>query len=233
MDPELVAQQAEVESAARALAARLGVGTADTLPPRPLTGSGERQPARLAAEPRPSRNIEYVDQTPRRPRRNELEIAAEDELGHHWVTVLSIERPVPRRFGDNRGMLPIWVEAHADWRHSGRSFDLQQPAEAMRAIRLAVLGVRSDEHARRLKAALDEALMGREADHESDPLRSRFRNGIDLGDIDAWWTPLLMDALLRCETAAASFEVFGRADHERIVAARVQETVRRQLEGRR
>ncbi|HRD77966.1 MAG TPA: hypothetical protein PK264_18840, partial [Hyphomicrobiaceae bacterium] len=86
------------------------------------------------------------------PRRTVMEIEAEAGLGHHWVTLLSIERPVPRHFGDNHGMLPIWVEANADWRQAGLVFDRQQPA--MRAVRLAVIGVPSAEHASRLKAAL-------------------------------------------------------------------------------
>lgn len=176
---------------------------------------------------------EYVDETPRRPRRSELEIQAEDELEHHWVAVLSIERPVPRHFGDNLGMLPIWVEANADWRQSGRSFDLQQAAVSMRAIRLAVLGVRSDEHARRLKQQLDEALVGRAADLDADPLRHRFRNGVEFGELEAWWMPLLADVLIRCELAAVDFEVFNRADHERMVAERVAMIVRLKKEGRR
>jgi len=187
-----------------------------------------------APRDRPAVNkTEYVDETPRRPRRSEIEIQAEDELEHHWVAVLSIERPVPRHFGDNRGMLPIWVEANADWRQSGRSFDLQQAATSMRATRLAVLGVRSDAHARRLKQQLDEALVGRAADLDADPLRHRFRNGVEFGDLEAWWTPLLADVLIRCELAAVDFEVFNRADHERMVAERVQTIIRLKKEGRR
>lgn len=246
MDPELVKLQREAE--AQAFAARLGMtsgqrasgATAVRPPPRTPIGAGARQPPRGAVRadgsaetPQPSRQAEYVDDTPRRPRRSEIEIEAEGELDHHWVTVVSIERPVPRHFGDNRGMLPIWVEAHADWRQSGRTFDQQQPSEAMRAIRLAVLGCRSDAHARRLKAALDEALVGRASDLDADPLRLRFRNGIDFGDLDGWWTPLLLDVLLRCEAAATDFEVFNRADHERMVAERVALKVRLQKEGRR
>lgn len=236
MDPELVEQQRAAE--AQALAARLGMTTADRLPPHPVVfrqGSSMGKTA-VPSAGQPSvgqRAPEYVDETPRRQRRSEIEIEAEDELAHHWVTVVSIERPVPRHFGDNRGMLPIWVEAHADWRQSGRTFDQQQPATAMRAVRLAVLGVRSDAHARRLKAALDEALLGRAADLEADPLRLRFRNGVDFGDLDGWWTPLLLDVLLRCEAAATDFEVFNRADHERMVAARAALKVRLTKEGRR
>lgn len=185
----------------KALAARFGMTTADTLPPKP--------------KPR----IEYVDETPRRQRRCEDEIRAEAELDHHFVTLLSVERPTPRFFGDNRGMLPVWVEANADWRQAGAIFDRQQPA--LRAIRLSVMALRSNAHAARLKAAIDEALHGREQGHDSEPLRHRFSNAVDFGDLDVWWTPLLQDALMRCELAATDFEIFSRADHERMVAERV------------
>jgi hypothetical protein len=238
MDPALVEQQAQAEAAdtaARALAARLGMTTADTLPAREVVfrkGSAMGKTDSILQEVPPSRAPEYVDETPKRARRGALEIEAEDELDHHWVTLLSIERPVPRHWGDNHGMLPIWVESNADWRQAGRAFDLQQPAAATRAVRLAVLGVRSAAHAGRLKAALDEALVGRATAGEADTLRHRFRNGVDLGDIDVWWTPLLQDALIECELAAAGFEVFTRAEHDGMVAARVAAKLRRHREGR-
>lgn len=182
---------------------------------------------------RPARRPEYVDETPRRPRRSPLEIEVEDRLAHHWVTVLSIEHPVPRHRLDNRGMLPIWVEANADWRQSGRAFDLQQPSHTMRPIRLAVLGVRSDAHARRLKAELDEALAGRTEEADSDVLRHRFANAVDFGELDTWWFPLLADVLMRCEMSATSFEVFTRADHDAMVSQAVAKAVRDMQEGRR
>lgn len=185
----------------QALAAQYGLATADTLPPR-------------AAPPRP---VEYVDATPRRPRRSDVEARAEADIGAHWVSLLSIERPLPRAWGDNHGVLPIWVESNADWRQSGVKFDQQQPIA--RAVRLAVVGVPSAEHAARLKAAIDEALTGRA--EGADPLRHRFRNGVDFGDLDVWWTPLLTDALIACELAAADFTVFTRAEHEAMVAKRV------------
>lgn len=168
--------------------------------------------------------LEYVDATPRRQRRSEAEIAAEELLGHAWVSVLSIERPVPRHWGDNRGMLPIWVEANADWRQSGVAFDRQQPA--LRAVRLAVLGVQSGAHATRLKTALDEALHGREQALDADPLRHRFRNGVGMGDFEVWWVPLFSDAIDRCLEMSTSFEVFGREDHERMLAAELSRRAR-------
>ena len=177
--------------------------------------------------------VEYVDETPKRPRRTNAEIEAEDEIDMHWVTVLSIERPVPRHYGDNHGMLPIWVEANADWRQSGTVFDRQQPAGSMRAVRLAVLGVASDKHAASLKAELDKALHGLESDDDADPLRHRFRNGVDFGDLEVWWTPLLADALMQCEILIRGFEVYTRADHEAMVARLVARGIRRTGEGRR
>jgi len=177
---------------------------------------------------------EYVDQTPRRARRSDVERQAEDELGHVFVTLLSVERPAPRFFGDNLGMLPVWVEVNADWRQAGAVFDRNQPA--LRAVRLAVLAVPSDDHGRRLKRALDEALHGRQDAADNEALRhaQRFTNGVDWAsaDLDTWWTPLLADAMAQCERAAREFEVFGREDHERRVAARAQSILDRQMQGR-
>jgi len=199
--------------------------------PRRAAGSPQgSRPAQTQNHPR-----EYVDETPRRPRRTDLERQAEDELGHVFVTLLSVERPAPRYFGDNRGMLPVWVEVNADWRQSGAVFDRNQPA--LRAVRLAVHGVPSDEHGRRLKRHLDEALHGQQEAAENDALRhgQRFSNGVDWAsadDLDTWWTPLLADAVMQCELAAREFEVFGRAEHEARVAARAKLILERQVSGR-
>lgn len=168
---------------------------------------------------------EYVDETPRRPRRTKHESAAEDALGHHFVSVISYEHPVPRNFHDNRGVLPMHVEVNADWRQSGLVFDRQQPV--YRAVRLEVLGVRSKEAANRLKAALDEALNGRETHEESPGLRHRFRNTVDFGRFEAWWGPLLYGALVACSGGVTPVEVFSRADHEALVAARVARVMAR------
>lgn len=175
---------------------------------------------------------EYIDATPRRPRRSDFEIEAEDELGHHWVTVLSIEKPMPRAFGDNHGMLPIWVESNADWRRSGVAFDQHQPAA--RTVRLAVIGCPSIEHAGLLKARLDEALHGQETATEADALRHehRYRNGVDFGSLEEWWTPMLSDVLMRCELAVAGFETFTRAEHDAKVAALARRKEQQALTGR-
>lgn len=202
-----------------------------------------RQPApthdsRLTTPAGAPRAPEYVDETPKRPRRTEDEIAAERAIGAHWVTLLSIERPVPRHFGDNRGMLPLWIESNSEWRQSGLIFDRQQPS--WRAIRLTVMGVPSDEHAMRLKQQLDEALHGRETAADADPLRHRFRNAVDFGGSDAsalatldvWWTPLLADAVMACELMARDFEIFTRAEHEAMVTKRAMAIAAARMRGR-
>lgn len=188
--------------------------------------AGGRLPAGQSPAP-----LEHVDSTPRRARRTEIEIEAEAALGHHWVTLLGLDRPQPRHFGDNLGMLPVWVEANVDWRQAGAVVDRHQPAR--RVVRLAVLGVSSEAHALRLKAALDEALHGREEESGAPALRHRFRNAIDLGDLETWWTPLLQDALITCSLAAAGFDVFTRAEHDAAVARWVAGQVRRRREARR
>lgn len=154
---------------------------------------------------------EYVDETPPRPRRTDVERDAEQSLGFHWVTLLSVDRSRPRSWHDNRGELPIWVEANADWRESGEKFDQQQPT--VRAIRLEVMGVRTRVHAARLKEEIEEALCGRNAER----MRGRFRDGGDLGAIDEWWGPFLADVLSRCDRHFVDFEVYSRAEHESLI----------------
>lgn len=234
MDPELVLQQFEQQ---------YGITTADKLPGRYGnqsastsdigTGSHTTLDANTSSRSvgqgsvEPETNLEYVDQTPKRPRRTKEQKDAEDELAHHWVTVLSIDGPAPRHFGDNTGMLPIWVEKNADWRQSGAQFHRQQTA--LRAVRLTVLGCHTDKHAARLKASLDEALHGRQQADGSEALlnHNRFRNGVDFGNFDAWWGPVLQDALVNCQVMSRGFEVFGRTDHDRMVAERARQIMDR------
>jgi len=213
-------------TSARAIAAEFGVTTADEMPPRPrardVADDGPQISAPVADEPddiqtalRAPVRLEYVDETPNRPRRNDVERAAEDGLGFHWVTVLSVDRSRPRAWGDNRGELPIWVEANADWRESGEKFDQQQPS--VRAIRLRVLGVRSRARALRLKDEIEEALCGRNAER----MRWRFRDGIDLGGIDEWWGPFIQDVAMRCELQDTAFEIYTREEHEGLIRSAV------------
>jgi len=204
MDPELLTLQR--------LAEENGLKTADKVappPPKPREhGTGNPE-------------FEYVDQTPKRPRRSDDERQAEDELDHHWVGLIALERPAPRYFGDNRGCWPLHVERQADWRRLGSTYDHQQPAT--RAVRLAVIGVNSKAGAERLKTALDEALTGRQEKTDGDELRFRFRNGVDFGPFEVWWTPLMQDALMQCEMLSGRFEVFTREEHERMVKAKARE----------
>lgn len=218
----------EIETGGRGSSGRLGVAALVQVTPAPAGAVGfpATEPSSPAGElPAP----EYVDQTTRRPRRTDLEIEAEAALGHHWVTLLGVERPCPRFFGDNLGMLPVWVESNADWRQAGRAFDLQQAAA--RAVRLAVLGVPSEAHAVRLKKALDEALHGRADESGAPELRHRFKNAVDLGGIDEWWPPLLEDAVMTCLLGSTSFETFGRDEHERMVQQRVAALARARARG--
>lgn len=187
------------------LARTYGLAVASDLPPR------QARPTR----PDPVRS-EYVDETPKRTRRTPQEMAAEEELGWHWVTVLTTATPILRAPGDNLGTLPLWIESNSDWRQSGVAFDRQQPMH--RAIRLMVIGVRSAAHAAMLKGHLDEAIHGRELEVGATELRHRFRNAAEFGAPADWLTPVLADALIRCELQATSFELFTRSEHDRAVS---------------
>ena len=186
--------------------------------------------------------MEYVDETPKRPRRTKDEIEAEDGLEHVWVTLMAIDRPLPRSFGDNHGALPVWVEANKDWRQSGVIFDANQ--WDARAIRLMVMGVRNEVDQAALKRTLDVMLHGQAEAHGADPLRHRFRNLVDVvgltpgglvdpAGLDAWWTPLLADAVARCELVSREFEIFSRAQHEDMVRKGLQRLEMDRQRGRR
>ena len=166
-------------------------------------------------------DFEFVDETPRRPRRSDDEVEAEKQLGHHWVVLVALERPAPRHFGDNRGYWPVHVERVSDWRRSGVVYDNQQASQ--RAVRLAVIGVNSKANAECLKSEIDEALCGREKLIDADPLRHRFRNAIEFGEIEGWWAPIMTDVLMRCEILQSNFEVFSRDYHDQLVRRRAQE----------
>lgn len=219
----------------------LGRGLETMAPARPRPGA----PAPTHDSPpttHPCPALEYVDETPKRPRRTNDEIAVEDGLEHVWVTLMSIDRPLPRRFGDNHGALPVWVEANKDWRQSGVIFDANQ--WDARAIRLMVMGVRNEVDQKELKRVLDEALHGRAEAKGADPLRHRFRNLVDVvgltpgglvdpAGLDAWWTPILADAVARCELVSREFEIFSRADHAEMVRKGLQRLEMDRQRGRR
>lgn len=201
--------------------------------PKTVAAAGERIIASIASDRsrhgRPNapagalhqQNLEYVDETPRRPRRSAEQKSAEDALDHHWVSLIGWEKPLPGHFGDNRGVWPVHVEVNGDWRQSGVVFDRQQPH--VRAARFDVIGVGSREGAYALKTALDEALAGRETETGADPLRHRSRDVAGFGDFLDWWGPVLLDAISRATGGGVTgIEMFSRAEHEAMVAARVQ-----------
>ncbi len=208
MDPELSRRQE--------LAERHGLTVASEIAP---------PPPRPEPDPHESVDFEFVDETPRRPRRTADEVEAERQLDHHWVVLVALERPAPRHFGDNRGHWPVHVERVSDWRRAGVVYDNQQAAQ--RAVRLAVIGVNSKAGADRLKAEIDEALCGRESQVDADPLRHRFRNAMDFGEIEGWWVAIMQDVLMRCEDALAGFEVFNRDYHEAAVKRKARDIMQR------
>ena len=160
------------------------------------------------------KQLEYVDATPKRPRRSEAEIAAEARLDHAFVTVLSWDGPAPRAFGDNIGELPVWVEVNADWRQSGLAYQRQQTSR--RAIRLEVLAVPSMAVANLLKTELETAINGRFNETGADALLNpkRFRNAVEFGDPARWWPVVLEAALVQCRHwAPGGIDIMTRAEH--------------------
>jgi hypothetical protein len=162
--------------------------------------------------------LEFVDETPRRPRRSDAEKCAEEALGHAFVSLIGYAHAVPRYPGDNLGFWPMHVEVNADWRQSGMTFDRQQPA--FRAVRWDVIGLASKRDADLLKGELDMALMGREHDKMSSALRQqRFRNVVDFGAMEHWWPELVYDAVMMVTGGVREMAMFSRDEHDQMLAS--------------
>lgn len=217
----------------------LGLRPASELAPRPKGREVAKSPSREVgpADLAISRSgdlapaLEYVDETPKRQRRDDVTVTAEQALGLVWVSLLSIEGPVPRSFADQRGVLPVWVELNADWRRAGADVDRQH--WSARVVRLAVLGVRGDARGERLKAALETALGVSAERHDAEALRQpKFRNAVDFGPFDDWWPPLLSDVVARLELEDREARIWQRGEADEAVRREVGRRAAMRMRGR-
>ncbi len=158
---------------------------------------------------------------PDRPARSRAYRAAEADLGYHAVCMIGYARPVPRDWGDNRGVQPVRIAMSKKPRDAARRPDIESPIHQIEVLDYVL--VESEAHARLLKAKLDELLVG--TSDESKALRHGWRD-LD-GDHTMVW-PILLEQAVRELTAAAksrratSFSVFDEAEKERRVTRRAR-----------
>lgn len=138
------------------------------------------------------------------------------------MCLIGYEQPVPRFFHDNRGVWPVKIVASKKPRDAAKRSDLEQPLHDL--VVLDFVQVASEEHARLLKSALDELLLGSSGANKA--LRHGWRD-IEQDPAIVW--PILLSDAIRKLTAVAddmrratSFEVFDEAEKNRRVRQRAR-----------
>lgn len=130
---------------------------------------------------------------------------AEKSLDFWAVVMFGPTQRVPRRFGDNEGAWPVRVGITQDPTDYAARIDLDAGG-LHEHVALAHVWTQSRRHAIRVKARLDELLLGATG---SNRLRHAWR---DICDPDIDWPILLSQAL--ADHHSERIEVFG--DEERI-----------------
>lgn len=150
--------------------------------------------------------------------------AAEKKAGYVSVCLIGWDGPRPRYFGDNSGCWPVRVVMTKREKTAAKSDDLSSPHVGV--VVLEWVAVPSDAHAKRLKAALDEALMGEVAAHGNAALRHSWRDvaGAWEGEQDRaiWWGVLLEDALRRVRKLAREFDVMTGVERDGRIARKAK-----------
>lgn len=150
--------------------------------------------------------------------------AAEKALDYHAVCLVGYQQPVPRFFGDNRGVWPVKVSTSKKPRDAAKRSDLEQPIHDL--VVLDFVQVESEEHARLLKAALDELLLGSSDDNKA--LRHGWRD-IEQ-DPAVVWPVLLRQAIEKLTSLADDMR---RATHFEVISeTEKQRRVQRKARGR-
>lgn len=120
-----------------------------------------------------------------------------------WVAVCLVgyEGPAPVRIGSNATQWPVYIATGSDLSTVAYQADLRSPQH--RVVVLEHVWTVSDAHARRLKAAMDLALLG------DDPGMVRLRHAWrDLPDPKSAWGELLRDAIQVIEHRGERIDVF-------------------------
>lgn len=140
---------------------------------------------------------------------------------YHAVCLIGWEGPRPAKFGDNRGIWPVRVAISKKELKANQHADIESPHVGV--VVLEYVLVPTEEHAKRLKEALDEVLLGQQEAQENNGLRGRWRDVRDCweeGNGDArgwWWSVVLGEAQRLLKRGATNFEMYTADEaHKRI-----------------
>lgn len=132
--------------------------------------------------------------------------AAARRLDHVAVCMVGYRHAVPVKVGSNATKWPIRFVTSRNPEQAAHRSDLEQPLHEL--VTLEYVWTLSDAHARRLKAALDESLLG------DDPGMSRLRHSWrDCSDPVIAWDVLLNSAIEAIRGRGESFEVMSEDMH--------------------
>lgn len=152
--------------------------------------------------------------------------------GFHAVCLIGWEGPAPMAFGDNQGGLFVRVTTAKKETMAADRDDLSSPITPI-VVHEYVL-VPSEAHAKRLRDALDEILMGQQEEQMNRSGRHRWRNARGCWDQDnadpeerahdraRWWAIVLGEAQQLLVGGASEFPIYDSADDvERIISRKV------------
>lgn len=137
---------------------------------------------------------------------------ASRSVEHVAVCLIGYPHPVPRDFGDNQGAWPVRVSTTAKPRDVASKPDLESPLHQVKVLEM--VWTPSDRHAKRLKAKLDELLLGSSEDAR---LRHGWRNVDDPAVI---WPILLDQAVREIRDRGEQFEIITPQSHDNVVVMR-------------
>ena len=153
-----------------------------------------------------------------RPHRVKRKGVAE-RLDLYAVCLIGWEGPRPTGFGDNQGGLFVRVATARKEVSAADRSDIESASVPI-VVHEYVL-VPSEAHAKRLKEALDEVLLGQQEEQMNTGGRHRWRNvrscwdqdnpSIDEREFDRsrWWSEILSEAQRLLRPGATSFAIYG------------------------
>lgn len=152
----------------------------------------------------------------RRKGQTRARIGAEKKSTYYAVCLIGFSELVPRSVGDNYGAMPVAVVVSKKERDAPKNYDRGQPFN--RVLVLEHCQAKTAEHAKRLKAAIDVALLGHVAAQRNKPARHVWRDVHGCFETKEerymWWLALLVDAERIVQKTIRGFRVLGNEDRE-------------------
>lgn len=136
-----------------------------------------------------------------------------ERLDRYAVCLIGWEGPRPRAFGDNMGIWPVKVTISKKEMMAAARSDLESPHTGV--IVLEYVLVATEVHAKRLKDALDEVLLGEQEGQQNDGLRHRWRDVRGLFEENddhqraMWWGLVVEEAQRLLCRGATEFVIYG------------------------